>query len=444
MKTATFISHLSVAASIAIIAWVAGPLWALIVGLPLAAGAALYDIRLVESDFDRIAARIRAFGNLDGARPKDDERIATAIVAALKEANDIYERVGTKLAADKQADELILDNMRDGVLLTDSSTKVIMANPAAGRIFRLSPGKMVGRPLIHSIHSQDLAGLIKRVVDDGKEVEAEIDTFMPRERRLKVVALPIDSGGGSSVLTVFNDITARHRIEEVRRDFVANVSHELKTPAAGISLLSDSLATSVGKDAAAAERFTIKLKLEARRLSQLVNDLLDLSQLEAEKLRPISTQISITDIAKKVVGDLTETAAAGGISLQTDLNQGLPKTTGSEGQLELMIRNLVDNAINYTPTGGIVLVTTAHGQDQVSLSVKDSGIGIPQDDKKRVFERFFRVDKDRSRETGGTGLGLSIVKHVVDNHGGKIKLESTVGVGSKFTILLPIEERLQA
>ena len=203
-------------------------------------------------------------------------------------------------------------------------------------------------------------------------------------------------------------------------------------------MLADSIITALESDSQAAKAFANKLKRETDRLAQLVRDLLDLSQLEAEKMRPISTQISLSEIVRNVAVNLTESAAGGGISLRTELAPDLPNISGSEEQLELMARNLVDNAIKYTPKGGDILLTTGTANGFASLTVKDTGIGIPQGDRERIFERFYRVDKNRSRETGGTGLGLSIVKHVVENHNGRIAVESTVGLGSKFTVFLPL------
>jgi signal transduction histidine kinase len=241
----------------------------------------------------------------------------------------------------------------------------------------------------------------------------------------------------SGVLLVIHDTTGKQRIEAVRRDFVANVSHELKTPVSGITLLADTIITGLETDPSQAKAFARKLKRETDRLAQLVRDLLDLSQLEAEKMRPVSTQISLSDVALKAVTEQTEAAASAGISLRTEFEADLPKITGSEEQLELLVRNLIDNGIKYTPKGGDILLSTKGSGEFVALIIKDTGIGIPQSDQKRIFERFYRVDKNRSRETGGTGLGLSIVKHVVENHNGQVKVESTVGLGSKFTILLP-------
>lgn len=442
MKTKLYVSYLLVALVSALVGAIVsgdGVLVSLAIGAVLAVVGAAYASSLLTEIVDQTASGIRNLGTeARVSRDWPDPVTMRPVISAVKDADLRFKEIIAALTADKQTRDLILNNMRDGVLLTDTSMEVILANPAAAKIFRLSEDEIVKRQLVHAIPSQELDELIKQVIAEGVEAEAEIETFIPRERHVRAVALPVgDDNGLAGVLTVIHDVTAKQQVEAVRRDFVANVSHELKTPVSGVSLLAESILTGLENDPEEARAFAHKLQRETKRLAQLVRDLLDLSQLEAERMRPVSMQISLSEVVKEVVGDLAETAAAGGISLRTELQTNLAKTAGSDSQLGLMVRNLVDNAINYTPTGGDILITTGETDGFITLTVKDTGIGIPQSDRERVFERFYRVDKNRSRETGGTGLGLSIVKHVIDNHNGQLRLESTVGLGSKFTVLLP-------
>lgn len=378
-------------------------------------------------------------------RQETPQPISAELADIVKAVDSSRNRLGDELkelVADKHRAELIVSNIRDGIVLTDSESVVTLANPAASAIFKRPIDEIVGRPLMYSIHSQELDRLISRVAADGKEAEAQIDIFMPRERHLRVLALPVyDEQRLSAVLTVFHDVTAPQRVDDVRQAFVANVSHELKTPVAGIVLLADSLAAGIGVDDKAAKRFAAKLTREAKLLSQLISDLLDLSQLEATEVKPVFAPLSLTTIVKKVVAGFTEQAAAKGLSLRTETARGLPRLRGNQDQLRLMVRNLLENAIHYTPTGGDILLTTSAVDGFVVLEVADTGIGVPTSDRQRIFERFYRVDKARSRQTGGTGLGLSIVKHVVDNHNGRIEVTSTVGVGSTFKVFLPHKSR---
>jgi two-component system, OmpR family, phosphate regulon sensor histidine kinase PhoR len=440
MKTRLLISHLA-AAGLVLIAARSGIGLAPVVLIALAVSWIAADIawRPLDRTFGRIAGWIKKLDTKNGGAkyPELDE-----IAGAIDDAADRFNASLSQLTTDKHTADQILNNMRDGVLLTDTSAKVVLANPAAGKIFRLPRDEFIGRPLIYSIHSQELNKLINQVIAEGEESEAEIEIFMPRERRLRAVALPVGPPGEiTSVLTVFQDMTTRRRVEALRRDFVANVSHELKTPVAGISLLADSLIASIGHDEKSAGRFAAKLRNEAKLLAQLVSDLLDLSQLESPETKPIFTSVSLSKVVQSVVTGFTESAAAKGLSLRTELAADVPPVSGSEEQLRLMLRNLVENAVHYTPTGGDVLIKTSLVDRSAELEVSDTGIGIPAGDLKRVFERFYRIDKARSRETGGTGLGLSIVKHVVDNHKGQIDLESVVGVGSKFRVSLPLQSR---
>ena len=395
---------------------------------------------LMGEPLNKIRTWIKMIPDDSAVFSKRDSDIAD-IAGALEAARDQFNNTLSELAADKQRAELILDNMRDGVLLIDSQNQVVLANPAAEKIFERSKKELISRPLIYTLHSKELDKLIHRVIEKGEEEEADINIFLPKERRLRAVALPVyDEKRLSAVLTVFQDITKRHRIDAVRRDFVANVSHELKTPVAGVNLLAESLQASVDIDNKAAKNFSTKLGREAKLLVQLVSDLLDLSQLESPEMKPMFAPLSLSALTKKIVVGFAEKAADKGISLRTEIPLGLGKINGNRDQLKLMIRNLIENAIHYTPTGGDVLIKTETEDPFIVLEIVDTGIGIPADDLGRVFERFYRVDKARSRETGGTGLGLSIAKHVIDNHGGKIELVSTIGLGSKFKVFLPVRE----
>lgn len=441
MKRNIFATHLIVAAAAVIAAQATTGLLFLVLVAAAAVAGALLAWRPVSSTIRRLNTAIRTLSQESVPPGVADAELAETWTA-LAAVRENYASSLAALTADKHLADLILGNMRDGVLLTDTVGQVLLANTAATKIFQLEPNQFINRPLSYSIHSRDLDRLMQTVIETSREAEAEIEIYVPVERHLQVTTLPIgDETGLSAVLTVFQDVTSRHQVEAVRRDFVANVSHELKTPVAGINLLADSVAHSIGRDERVARRFADKLGHEASLLAQLVSDLLDLSQLEASEIEPIFTGVSVSEIVKKIVAGFTENAASKGLSLQTELAVDLPKIAGNEKQLGLMARNLIDNSIHYTPTGGRVMVTTGIKENMVFAEVSDTGVGIPAGEIDRIFERFYRVDKARSRETGGTGLGLSIVKHVVDKHGGEIQVDSTLGVGSKFTIFLPATDR---
>jgi signal transduction histidine kinase len=233
-------------------------------------------------------------------------------------------------------------------------------------------------------------------------------------------------------------VTEAKRLDAVRRDFVANASHELKTPVASIQAAAETIYSAASDDPAVIPRFAAQLEREAARLSRIVSDLLDLSRLEAgSDLREI---VALDAIVRDEIERFEERAAEGGVQLSMTA-RSTPKVHGTARDLALLVRNLVDNAIRYTRPGGRISVELTEDDGDAVLAVSDTGVGIPQRDLPRVFERFYRVDRARSRETGGTGLGLSIVRHVVENHAGRVSVESELGRGTRFEVRLPAADR---
>jgi signal transduction histidine kinase len=230
-----------------------------------------------------------------------------------------------------------------------------------------------------------------------------------------------------------------HRVNKIRRDFIANVSHELKTPATSLRLLAESLEETIDEDPIQARLFATQLKRETERLSQLISDLLDLARLESEERVENPVPVDVRGVLMIVLAHTRRVAKKKNITLQWKRFGKAAHYTvrGDETQLTSMFSNLVDNAVKYTPPGGRVEVTGGFEGSEVAIRISDTGIGIPEAKLSRIFERFYRVDRARSKETGGTGLGLSIVKHVAENHGGRVTVESTPGEGSTFIVCLP-------
>jgi len=229
------------------------------------------------------------------------------------------------------------------------------------------------------------------------------------------------------------------RVNEIRRDFVANVSHELKTPATSLRLLAESLEETIDEDPVQARLFAAQLKKETERLSRLITDLLDLARLESQEGVENPEPVDVRGVLMTVLARMRRVARRKNITLQWKRFGRAAQYTvrGDETQLTSMFTNLVDNAVKYTPPGGRVEVTGGFEGSEIVVRVSDTGIGIPEGKLPRIFERFYRVDKARSKETGGTGLGLSIVRHIAENHGGRVTVESTLGEGSTFTVYLP-------
>jgi signal transduction histidine kinase len=229
------------------------------------------------------------------------------------------------------------------------------------------------------------------------------------------------------------------RVNKIRRDFVANVSHELKTPATSLRLLAESLEETIDEDPVQARLFATQLRRETGRLSRLINDLLDLARLESEERVENPAPVDVRSVLMSVLARMRSVARKKNLTLQWKRFGRATQYTvnGDETQLTSMFTNLVDNAVKYTPPGGRVEVTGGFEGSEIVIRISDTGIGIPEGKLPRIFERFYRVDKARSKETGGTGLGLSIVKHIAENHGGRVTVESTLGEGSDFTVYLP-------
>jgi two-component system, OmpR family, sensor histidine kinase SenX3 len=230
-----------------------------------------------------------------------------------------------------------------------------------------------------------------------------------------------------------------HRVNKIRRDFVANVSHELKTPATSLRLLAESLEETIDEDPVQARLFAAQLKKETERLSHLITDLLDLTRLESQEGVENPVSVDVRSVLMTVLARMRRVARKKNITLQWKRFGRAAQYTvhGDETLLTSMFTNLVENAVKYTPPGGRVEVTGGFEGSEIVIRVCDTGIGIPEGSLPRIFERFYRVDKARSKETGGTGLGLSIVKHIAENHGGRVTVESRLGEGSTFTVYLP-------
>jgi len=337
-----------------------------------------------------------------------------------------------------------LDSLRIGVVLLDSDDHPVLANPAARAMGLLRSGGAPGSVHAHPI-LRTLAGQVRYT---GVRREVELD--LPRGREpgqaeplgvaLRAVAL-----GAGLVCVEAADVTDAHRVERVRRDFVANVSHELKTPIGALQLLAEALLDATdptasgadpATDVAASRRFAERIQRESTRLGHLVTELMELSRLQGAEPLPSPEQVSVDWVIADALDRTRTNATAKNIDLVVVGTSDLI-VYGSDTQLATAVGNLVENAVAYSPEGSPVVVSALAEGDRVNISVSDQGIGIAPNDLDRVFERFYRADQARSRATGGTGLGLAIVKHIATNHGGRVDVRSTLGSGSTFTLRLP-------
>jgi two-component system, OmpR family, phosphate regulon sensor histidine kinase PhoR len=330
----------------------------------------------------------------------------------------------------------IVDALDDGVLLLDGAGRLLVANPAARSWFGLPEDLRPGLPAKRVLGVPQVTALAQRAAEAMAPVVATLTLVFPEPRTLALRAFPLaDRGPTGRIVVTVTDITQRRRLEVLRRDFVANASHELKTPVAAVRVLAETLLTALPDDPEAGHRFAERIGREAERLDVLVRDLLDLSRVERGALDV--EPVDLVGLIKEVVGGYADLAEERRVALSTELRPGI-SVRGDRAQLGLLLSNLVDNALRYTPGKGTVCVRLDSSESRAVLQVSDTGEGIPAAELPRVFERFYRVDKARARQTGGTGLGLAIVRHVAEAHGGTVRVDSELARGSTFTVTLPI------
>jgi signal transduction histidine kinase len=338
------------------------------------------------------------------------------------------EAIGREQRLDAQEErrvrDLSLSTMHEGIMLIGPDARVALANDAIGRHLSSTPASL------DVILPFSLRTAIEHSRGGHEPTSVLVETGVPT-RWLHATITPAADG---ATLVVVRDVTEQRRLESVRRDFVANASHELKTPAATIQAVAETLRQAAEDDPAAVPRFASQLEREAVRLSRIVADLLDLSRLESGSA--LEEQVSLGAVAREEGRRLEAAAQRAGVTLEIRTDTERP-VRGSHRDLALLLRNLIDNAIRYSHADGQVQVEIGSEGDEVTMGISDTGIGIPSKDIPRIFERFYRVDRARSRDTGGTGLGLAIVKHVVENHGGTIEVTSELGRGTTFRIRLP-------
>jgi two-component system, OmpR family, phosphate regulon sensor histidine kinase PhoR len=341
-----------------------------------------------------------------------------------------------RISAEKNRLDAILRGMGEGIMVADPDGVITLVNPAFRELFSMQD-EVEGRQLIDISRHPALHGSFREVVALRQERLEELQLRLPKELTVLTHWVPLlENGELQGVVAVFHDITEIRQLEKIRRDFVANVSHELRTPVSVIKGYAETLLDGVLENKPEqAARFVGIIYSHADRLASLIADLLTLSQLESGNLTMDSRSVCLHELAERVVALLGQKVQDRRISIDCSGLSGAPAVLADPGRLEQVFLNLLDNAIKYTPAGGLVTVAARAEEGGVRIAVKDTGIGIPSRDLPRIFERFYRVDAARSRDEGGTGLGLSIVKHIVQLLGGTVSAESS-GQGSSFYVTL--------
>ena len=390
----------------------------------------LAAIRRLSQAASRLAA-----GDLDArVSSRGTDEIASLASTFNDMANQIRLMV-RELREEKQKVETIFARMGEAIVVTDPAGRINLCNPAFERVFGVPCEQAHGLTVADATKSNPLDQAFRAALE-GAQQTAEVRVLFPAQRILEATVTGITDGQTLGAVGILHDVTQLRRLEAVRREFVVNASHELQTPITAIRAMTETLLAGGRDDPAVTERFLQDLERQANRLGALVRDLLDLASVEAGVHSHGSGMVAVSEVASNVAEQLRSLAEQRQVAVELDVPADV--TVGCDwASLSRILSNLLDNAIKYTEAGGRAGVTASRADDVVSVTVWDTGIGIPSTDLERVFERFYRVDKGRSRALGGTGLGLSIVKHLADTLGGRVSVESELGKGSRFTVVLP-------
>ncbi|HLX08053.1 MAG TPA: ATP-binding protein [Thermoanaerobaculia bacterium] len=417
-----------------------------VAALALAAAAAAAVVALCLLWLDRrlfrpLARLVAEADALAGGRARRVEESPVEELGVLSRAlNRLAETAETQFAAVRsERDHLqsILASMSEGVLVVGPDGRASSANPAFRRLFDLT-GDVAGKPVLELSRQPELGRVIAATLRQGGPQSGQIELHVP-ERRTLLLASAALAGGERGAVVVARDTTELTRVADMRRDFVANVSHELKTPLAAIRGYAETLRDGALREEETALRFTERLLWQCRRLQALLDDLLTLSRLESLADQQVTPRepVDLSALAQRAVETLAAAARERRLRLLVR-EEPLPRVPGDADGLERLLVNLLDNAIKYNRPGGEVQLRLAPSGGLAVIEVADTGIGIPAEALGRIFERFYRVDKGRARDEGGTGLGLAIVKHLAQAHGGHVEVESRIGRGTTFRVFLPM------
>jgi two-component system phosphate regulon sensor histidine kinase PhoR len=350
---------------------------------------------------------------------------------AVRALAESFESRVLEVEAERARLATVLERMTDGVLIADADGRVTFMNPAASRLFDTphAPGHTVAE----IVRQHQLVEAWRRSRQTGEPQEESVE--LPAQRQfIQLVILPDLQTGGSLLLV--QDLTRVRKLEKVRRDFISNISHELRTPLASLKALTETLRDGALTDPKAAPRFLERIEIEVDALTQMAQELLDLTRIESGQVPLDLVSVSPTNLLVSAVDRMHAQAERVGLILKVNDCSGLPPVLADAARLEQVLVNLIHNALKFTEPGGHVELSAAADAPFIRFAVRDTGVGIPQDELERVFERFYKAD--RARSGGGTGLGLSITRHIVDAHGGRIWVESTEGRGSTFYFTIPL------
>jgi two-component system phosphate regulon sensor histidine kinase PhoR len=384
------------------------------------------------------AAGSLAAGNLEARVPARGKDEIASLAATFNEMATRIRATVRELREERQRIETIFERMGEAIIVTGPNGRITLCNPAFEQVFGVPCDSARGLTLADATKSSPLDQAFQAALS-GEQVTVEVRVLFPQPRILEAIVTGIAQHEPLGAVAILHDVTQLRRLEAVRREFVANASHELQTPITAIKAMTETLLSGGRDDPAVADRFLHDLARQADRLGALVRDLLDLATIEAGTHEHAATEVAVSEAVRAVVDQLRSLAEQRQVTVELSIPGDLTVLC-DWSSLNRLLGNLLDNALKYTEAGGRVGVTATRSDSEAAITIWDTGIGIPSTDLERIFERFYRVDKARSRELGGTGLGLSIVKHLTEAHGGRVSVESQLGKGSRFTVVLPAPE----
>ncbi len=408
--------------------------------LLIAGAAALQISRMFSDRVDRLQEFSRRVASGD-FRPIPADSSGDALESLGSSMNRTAARLDETirtLTEERNLSTAILGSMVEGVAVVNGSERLQYVNRGFAEILGLQMPFKAGSALVEVVRQSQLIEAVRHVLHGESRVEAEIATGTTRQHFFAATVASVRAADTLGAVIVLHDISELRRLERVRRDFVANVSHEFKTPLTAIQGFAETLLAGALDDAQNRERFLQIILEHARRLARLTDDLLRLSQMDSDRLELEIDELSVEQIVNTYLPTAEHRATDSGIALSVDIPPNTPTVAGDRRRLAEVLQNLLDNARQYTLPGGKIVLSVEVHELEVVFTVSDTGIGIPQADQSRIFERFYRVDAARSREAGGTGLGLAIAKHLIEAQGGRIWVESEIGKGSHFHFAVPI------
>jgi two-component system phosphate regulon sensor histidine kinase PhoR len=412
-------------------------LWlAAIAAAAVSSGCTWWALRRVFGPLEELSesARQLASRNGDSSGPGDELGELATVLGRME--RDLSQRVG-QVQENSQRLQTVLGSMIEGVLAVGPDQRILLANDAGRALLDFTTSEPVGKPLLTVTRARPVHEAIDEALTTSGPIQREFESPGAHRRTLSLRAARLPGDPCPGVMVVLHDVTGLRRLENLRRELVANVSHELKTPLAAIKAYAETLRMGAVDDPEHNLTFVLRIEEQAERLHQLILDMLQIARVEAGEATFEIVDVPLREVLDECAAQFADTAAARQVELVVELPPAALTVRGDEEGVRTIVSNLVDNALKYTPAKGRVTLRAKAADDSVTIEVQDTGIGIAEKDQARIFERFYRVDKARSRELGGTGLGLSIVKHLAQAFGGSVGVESVLKKGSTFRVTLP-------